>query len=70
MQIGNVVAIVAGVFIVLAVVVGSVGLWQFYECYTPAIYAPLWKCLAILLVTIFWVVVFGGIGVVLSQVQR
>ena len=66
----NAVRIAAGVFLSLAVVVAVLGGWWFWDCYNPPIYAPIVKCVAILVVTIFWVLVFGAIGVVLSQVQR
>ena len=73
LKIADVVPIVAVIFIVLAFTVGVAGVWYVYDCGMESIlsvWVPRMKCVAILLVTIFWVVVFGGIGVVLSQVQR
>ena len=73
LQMDNRVQIAAGVFITLAIVVGVLGGWFAYDCGNDSIYSvwvPKIQCVAILLGTIFGVLVLGGIGVVLSQVQR
>ena len=70
LQMDNAVQIAAGVCFTLAIAVGIAGGWWFWDCYEPVIYAPILKCVAILLVTIFWVLVLGAIGVGLSQVRR
>ena len=69
----NAVQIAAGICFTLAVVVAVVGGWFTYECgygnSTVSVWVPHGQCVAILLATIFWVLVTVGIGVVLSRVQ-
>ena len=73
MKITDVIPIVAAAFIVAAIAIGAVGGWFVYQCGNESTYSAVWvpqmTCLGILLGTIIGVVVFGGIGVALSQVQ-
>ena len=60
----------AGVLIVLAVVLFAVAVWRFWACYNPAIYAPILKCLGVLLGWLILAVIAGAGGVLLGQVSK